>query len=159
MSTNKICTLSLSGTGGLTETELLVLLWPLAGDCLDVEGESLWNKTQGSLTHNTITGTQIYLKEELHPQLYNTFFSSFFGESFHTINCTSTPKYGIVFHNLIFACLSYTLNIITTSGVSFLNFPNIWDHFLSVASCGNQNDLAHQQLSFTKTLKIICWTI
>lgn len=29
---------------GLTETELLMLLWPLAGDCLDVEGESLWNK-------------------------------------------------------------------------------------------------------------------
>lgn len=38
------------GARVLTETELLVLLWPLAGDCLEVEGESLWNKTQGSLT-------------------------------------------------------------------------------------------------------------
>lgn len=55
------CHTWLCGARVLTETELLVLLWPLAGDCLEVEGESLWNKTQGSLTQNTSTETDIYI--------------------------------------------------------------------------------------------------
>jgi hypothetical protein len=56
----------LCGARVLTETELLVLLWPLAGDCLEVEGESLWNKTQGSLTQNTSTETDIYINSYNH---------------------------------------------------------------------------------------------
>lgn len=56
----------LGGARVLTETELLVLLWPLAGDCLEVEGESLWNKTQGSLTQSTSTETDIHINSPNH---------------------------------------------------------------------------------------------
>lgn len=58
------CFLFLGVRGFLTKIELLMLEWPLAGDCLEVLGDSFWNKTHRSAAHtDTDMGAQVGLTQ------------------------------------------------------------------------------------------------